>query len=86
MSENQVISGRWDTAEGPVAGITQAVADVTEQEQAELPPMQTVLDTDSLNTLLQTETAETIQISFTYASIRITAYSDGTLELVPEPR
>ncbi|GEM_PF-5189202 len=84
MSENQVINRRWDTEEGPVAGIAQAVADITDREQADLPPMQTVLDTDSLNTLLQTETAETVQISFTYASVRITAYSDGSLELVPE--
>jgi len=84
MSENQVINKQWDIADGPVMGIAQAVADVTNREQADLPPMQTVLDTDSLSTLLQTEASETIQISFTYASVRITAYSDGTLELVPE--
>lgn len=80
-SETQIIETQWNDPDSPVTEITRAVAAFTGQSPADLPALQTVIDADSLNTLLQTDATEPVQISFTYATVDVTATNNGTIEL-----
>lgn len=78
----------WLPSREPSTAVVSAVADVTGREPTELPPLQRHVDADGLNSLLTRGAVDgtgPIQVSFSYAGVRVTIDSAGTLDVRPEP-
>lgn len=62
--------------------IIEEVADQAEKTALELPPLQTVIDTDSLDRII--ENSKNATIRFTYAGHIVTVHSDGTIDVATD--
>ncbi len=82
MSGTTPIETRWDSADTPVVGIAQAIMQATDRDQANMPPLQEFINTDSVNALLGTDSADPVYLAFTYEDYRIRAQSTGALTIV----
>lgn len=72
----------WRQFDGPTRAIVEAVADMTERNPMEMPPLQQYADTDALETLLTR--AEGIEINFMYDDVIVNVGADGKLAVTIE--
>jgi hypothetical protein len=66
----------WHPHDRPSVGIVQAVADATDRLQRDLPQLGRTIDPDALDALLD---GRGVTVSFEYASVDVTARSDGAV-------
>lgn len=63
--------------------VVSAVARELNTDPLELPPLYNVVDGDSLESWV--ETSEDGELTFSYAGVRVTVYSSGTVEVQESP-
>lgn len=76
----------WNSeSEGtPVNAVISAVADATDSDPLELPPLYKAIDADALNQLFRAEPSSTeIRVSFQYEGCEVTIKGSG--EVIVEP-
>lgn len=76
----------WSANGDPMYAIVSAVADVTDRDPRDVPPLNDQLDPDALETLLKDGKVpgnNGTEVSFNYDTVMVTIEDDGTLELRP---
>lgn len=71
---------RWSPTDGVCLGIVEALAAATGRDATELPALQQQVDSDALESLLTTGTADDVDVvtvSFPYDGATVTVSSDG---------
>lgn len=74
----------WSADGDPMYAIVAAVADVTDRDARDVPPLNDYLDPDALETLLKDRGVPKdsgTEIIFNYDTVVVTIEDDGTLEL-----
>lgn len=69
-----------------VSVIVTIVSEATNVSAAELPPLQTTLDGDALNTIFTCKTDDESMILFEYAGCTVRYYGDQTVVVTPAIR
>lgn len=72
---------RWDGETAPSVVIVEAVAEVTGEEPAEMPPLQRTIDMDALESLVGERGESSVRLSFEYVGTEVTVESGGTIEV-----
>lgn len=70
----------WRQPNHPGVTIVKAVASATNREMSDLPPLQETLETDALETLLNSQ-SPSIVVSFRYAGTSVSVSGDGSIEV-----
>ncbi|WP_255196981.1 HalOD1 output domain-containing protein [Halorarius litoreus] len=84
MRAAEPIVHRWDGGTSPSIAIVEAVSAATDTATTDLPPLFEAVDVDALDTLVKSRGkagAERLTVSFTYAGVAVTVYSDGDIKL-----
>lgn len=86
----------WNQSESPVTAIVEAVGAVTGRDPISLEPLETQIDTDALNALIQKQprqnlstngagSGSVVQVSFTYEGCWVVVENTGRVEVTPIP-
>lgn len=81
-ADARTVRYEWDESEQPSMAVIEAVAAATGSEPETLPPLHGVIDSDALDGLMGSGTADDavpVRLSFTYAGTEVTVSSDGKL-------
>jgi hypothetical protein len=93
MTRDEKLDGpswhNWAGDGPPAVALVEAVADATDRDPLELPPLSEVIDPDALNGLLRpdpgsNEDGNTVQVSFEYAGVVVLVDSTGLIEVREE--
>lgn len=75
----------WTEIERPSLAVIEAIAELTDRDIRELPPLQHSLDVEAFDALItrrQTNPGTDIQVSFRYEGYIITVEADGSIVVV----
>jgi len=75
-----VTDGPCATGEQLGVAVPRAVADATDNDILELPPLQQYVDVDALEALFSTGRSEK-SVSFTYGDVHVTVRSEGVIDV-----
>lgn len=76
-SESDTYRARYDGSSVRTStAVIEAIARLTGEEPTQMPPVQTTVDLDALDTLTRSETSDGVLISFVYEGYDITIRSD----------
>ena len=86
----------WNQSDSPVTAIVEAVAAATNRDPISLAPLETYVDTDALDALMQKQSrgnpstngdgsGSVVQVSFTYEECWVVVENTGRVEVSPVP-
>lgn len=84
MTDDQL---RWSDDIRPSTAIIEHIADQTDQDPLDMPPLHRSIDADALDELLTHASAASssdVEITFSYDGFDVTVSSDGQIDLVSE--
>lgn len=73
----------WQTVTAPGMAVVEAVASVLGTDPLDLPPLQEVVDVDSIESILTSDQPNPVTLEFEYADTRVRLTRDGHMAIEP---
>lgn len=80
-SDGSTARYRWDGERAPSVAIVEAVAEVSGEDPAAMPPLQGAVDMDAIESLIAEPAENSVRISFEYVGAEVTVDPDGVIEV-----